>query len=258
MRYVLILIILSFFSVVRAELQLVFASVDDYLETGVLEYQNNNFEKALENFLLAERAGLKNPDLYYNIGNAYFRLSNLPNAIIYYKRALLLNSSHKSAQRNLDFVLSITRDRQEAEEDNFVTNLIIKSLYFFSINTLLVIVLTILIIIIALIHVQWRYTNFDRTFLRFINFVFLFIWLGLSGLTASRISLAKNNNEAVITDNIVYVYSGPSESFTRLFSIHEGTVLKIQNEEAGWTQITTLNGFSGWVWSDTYRRIVER
>ena len=66
-----------------------------------------------------------------------------------------------------------------------------------------------------------------------------------------------NNNEAVVVDNTVYVYSGPSDSFTRLFTIHEETVLRIQREENGWSQVSTMSGFSGWIESESFQRIRE-
>ena len=116
-------------------------------------------------------------------------------------------------------------------------------------------IMMILFVIVLLIHIQWRYPNLDRTFIRFANFMLVFIWLGLAGLTIARISMVRTNNEAVVIENTVNVYSGPSESFTRLFTIHEGTVLRIQNEEAGWTQITTLSGYSGWVESEVFKRV---
>jgi uncharacterized protein YgiM (DUF1202 family) len=228
----------------------------------VLEYQNNNFEKALEMFQKAQSTGIQNPDLYYNIANTYYKLyeqkskipETLPNAIIYYKKALLLDSSYQPAKDNLNFVLSVTRDQQIDEEENFMTTLIENTYYFFSINALLIICLAILVLIVLLIHIQWRFVA-DRTVLRFVNFVLLFIFLCVGGVTFSRIYQVQNNSEAVIVENTVYVFSGPSESFTRLFTIHEGTVMKIHKQELGWTQISTLSGYSGWIKADTFKRV---
>jgi len=232
-------------------------NIADFINAAVIDFQNNRFIEALENFHLAEQMGLSNPDLYFNIGNTYFRLGNLPYAIIYYKKVLLLNSSHKGATNNLEFALSLTRDRQVDGEENFVSNFVINTVYLFSINTLLVLILILLAIIIIIIHIQWRFPYMDRTVWRFVNFMLLFILLGVSGLTISRISLVNNNKDAVVVQSIVNVYSGPSESFTRLFTIHEGTVLRIQREENGWSQVSTMSGFSGWIESESFRKIQE-
>ena len=256
MKKLFLLFFISLISICYANLSLTSTNIEDYVKIGVIEYQNNNFDRALDNFLLAENAGLSNPDLFFNIGNAYFRVNDLPNSIIYYRKALLMDSSHKGANDNLNFVLSVIRDRQQDTEENFLTSFFKNIFYFFSINSLLIICLVILAIITALIHFQWRYVKLDRTLPRFINFVLLFIFLCFVSLTVARINQVNNNAEAVIIDNIVYVYSGPNESFTRLFTIHQGTVIKINRHENGWTQITTLNGFSGWIISDAYKRVI--
>jgi len=255
MKKVLILLALSLtFLFLNAQLVRETISVENYLQIGVLEYNNNNFEKALDNFLLAENTGLRSPDLYYNLGNVYFMLNKTALAIVYYKMALLLNSSHIPAQKNLEFALSVTRDSQIQQNENLLSNLIIRAFYYFSMNSLLTIILVILTIIILLIHIQWRFSNHDGTILRFANFILLFIFLIFFGVVCARYYMI-NIDEAVIENDTVYVFSGPSENFTRLFTIHEGTVLRIQQEEAGWTQMTTMSGFSGWINTDSYIKI---
>jgi len=251
------LIFLFLFLPILAFPQTTMNSPEEYLQKGVFEYQNNNFSQALDFFLLAENIGVSNPDLYYNIGNAYYMLNNKPLAIVYYKRALQQNSSHKAAQKNLEYVLALTTDSQTEEDEGLLTTVMMRGFYFFSINALLVIILGLFAVFIAIIHVQWRFVNLDATVLRFVNFCVLFVLLFFMGVVGARLFLV-NNNEGVITEQTVYVYSGPSESFTRLFTIHEGTVLKIKTEEGDWTQMTTMNGFSGWIENSTFVKVLQR
>ncbi|MDD4155736.1 MAG: tetratricopeptide repeat protein, partial [Candidatus Cloacimonetes bacterium] len=89
-----------------------YSTENELLQQGIFHYQNNEFENALDSFLQAKEHGLNNPDLLYNIGNTYFRLDNIPQAIIYYKRALLLDSSYKPAKENLNYAMSLTQDIQ--------------------------------------------------------------------------------------------------------------------------------------------------
>ena len=257
-KLLFLLMITSFTMVLRAEIVIPPVSTDNYLKAGILEYQKSNFREALDYFLLAENTGLSSPTLYYNLGNAYHQQGKIALAIVYYKRALLLDSAFSPARRNLDFMLSITTDKQIDLEENAMSRFLTSLYYFFSINTLLCICLSVLALIILFIHLQWLSPEKDNTVFRFLNFLFLFILLGLTIMTYSRIYLVKNNNEAVITESTVYVFSGPADSFTRLFTIHEGTVLKIQKEELNWTQVSTISGYSGWIDSNTYLRIKNK
>jgi hypothetical protein len=238
------------------------AILNHYLSAGVVEYQRSSFSEALENFIAAETAGLRTPELLYNIGNCYFMLNDIPMAIIYFRRALMMNSSFLPAQKNLHFVMSVTRDNQlgdtgSPESENLLANLIMSVYYYFSINALLVLSLCLLAIIVIIVHIQWKFVNLDRTVLRFVNFVLLFIFLIVAALCISRIYIVVTNDEAVITETAVNVMSGPSDGFTRLFTIHTGTVIKIQKIEEDWTQMRTLTGYSGWIQSDTYKKVRE-
>jgi len=252
---VIILLHCFFFIYLHANLNVTPNSDIDNFKEAILAYQNNNWIKALDYFLLTEKSGLKNPSLYFNIGNAYYRNNDIANAIVYYKKALLLDSSFNPARKNLDFMLSITQDKQVDLEENNLSLFLVRIFYFFSINSLFILSFIMLFIVIVLVHLQWFFSENDNTIIKFLTLIFIFVFLGFSSLTWSRSYLVKNNNEAVIMESTVYVYSGPSEDFTRLFTIREGTVLKIHKEERNWTQITTLSGYSGWITSDTFKKI---
>lgn len=239
-----------------------FASESDYLKRGVFSYQNSDFENALNYFLSAKSAGLNNPDLLFNIGNTYYRLNDIPNAIVYYKRALLLDSSYKPAISNLEFLMSITQDEQ-SQEETFLSSFIKKIIFMFTINTLFLIVLFLLLMITLFIHLQWMINSgklkifIDKHILRFINVVLTTVLFIVFSFAVIRLSYAKNFNEAVVKNKNVYVYSGPAESFTRLFTVHSGTVIRVHKEDSEWSQISTLNGFNGWIPSNTYIKVKE-
>jgi len=78
------------------------------------------------------------------------------------------------------------------------------------------------------------------------NLIF-FVWSG------SRYYHYTHNNEAVISSSKVNAYSGPGENFTKLFTIHEGLIIKINKIDNAWTLVSLSNGFSGWVRTSTYK-----
>lgn len=230
-------------------------SLDAVHQTAVSEYRNKQFDKALANFSFLEKSNIHNPDLYYNIANCYFKMNRIGLAVLYYKKALLLNSSHRLARKNLNFALKFTRDKQSTENQNFLTTLILSVYNSLSLNILS----WILLILIAIIAFLWfklirKKTMYEIT-IKFlivntaiIAFFFL-IWCGM------RFYHYENNNEAVVLASIVNGYSGPGEDFTKLFTIHEGLIIKLVKQNEGWTQISLPNGLSGWVRSSVFRSI---
>ena len=88
------------------------------IETGTKAYNENDFERAIDEWRTCVDEGVINADLYYNLGNAYYRSGKLGFAIFYYKSALRLHPSDDDIQHNLNFAQTKTRDKEGDEEEN--------------------------------------------------------------------------------------------------------------------------------------------
>jgi uncharacterized protein YgiM (DUF1202 family) len=73
------------------------------------------------------------------------------------------------------------------------------------------------------------------------------LFLVLAGiLFAGNYYLQFYVKEAVVLQEKVYVRSGPSDSYTSLFEVHEGLTVRIRSAHEGWLQISLANGLNGW------------
>ncbi len=216
-------------------------------------YKTNDFDKALSLYSELEARNQKNPDIYYNIGNCYFRLNRIGLAVLYYKKALLIDSSHSLARKNLNFALKFTLDKQDFENQNFLSNIINTAYQSLSLNALAWITLILLTGLVTVIHAMIRkgqdYTHTKQMMLM-IMLAFNLVFIAWSG---TRFYHYKHNNEAVISSSKVNAYSGPGENYTKLFTIHEGLIIKINKIDNAWTLVSLSNGFSGWVRTSTYK-----
>lgn len=86
---------------------------DTRLDKAAADYNQELYNQALAAYLAQEKTGEVSADLFYNIGNTYYRLKDNAHAILYYERALLLDPSHSDARYNVDFV----RTRAGIDED---------------------------------------------------------------------------------------------------------------------------------------------
>ena len=88
------------------------------IDAGTKAYNENDFERAIDEWRTCVDEGIVNADLYYNLGNAYYRSGKLGFAIFYYKSALRLHPSDDDIQHNLNFAQTKTRDKEGDEEEN--------------------------------------------------------------------------------------------------------------------------------------------
>ena len=76
------------------------------------EYAAGDFKAATADYEELVRSGQDTPNVFYNLGNAYFRQNNFGRAILNYERALALEPHHPEAQANL----RVARDEARALE----------------------------------------------------------------------------------------------------------------------------------------------
>ncbi len=220
-------------------------------------YKNNDFDTALRMYSELESSIGQNPDILYNIGNCYFRLNRIGLAILYYKKALLINSSHQLAQKNLNFALKFTIDKQDFDNQNFLSNIVSRVYHSLSLNFLSIICLVFLLLLVVIIHRLLRGNPEYVHTVQLIFIVLIFINLLFISWTGIRFYHYKNNNTAVILSSEVSAYSGPGEKYTKLFTIHEGLIVKINKQDNAWSLLSLDNGLSGWVRSSTYKMVAN-
>ena len=90
----------------------VFAQSDAQFAKANQEYADRNFKEAIDGYDQLVRSGQWSANLFYDLGNAYFRAGDFGYAILNYERALALDRHHPEADANL----RIVRDEARALE----------------------------------------------------------------------------------------------------------------------------------------------
>jgi tetratricopeptide (TPR) repeat protein len=215
---------------------------------GVTEYSAGNFKVALDNWLEIYNAGYRSADLEYNIGNAYFKLSNIPNAILFYERAYLLDPSDDNINYNLDIARTLTVDKFQAIPELFYSKWYdFISLYLHS-NTWSTISITSFVLCLLFLSL-YIYSSGYRIKVTGFWLALLLFFLSIFALTFSlhNKKLLYDSHKAIITTALVSGKSSPDTSGTDLFVLHEGTKVSIGDEVGEWYEITLSDGNKGWV-----------
>ena len=187
--------------------------------------------------------------LYYNLGNCYYKMDEIPRAVLNYERALLLSPGDEDIRANLVLARSKTIDKTTvASEMFFVTwwRALVNSM---SVHAWVVVAVTSFILMLIGILVYCFVPKIEvRKVGVYGAFVMLFLVL-ISNIAAySQNELIENRMTAIVMAPAVTVKSSPAINSTDLFVIHEGTKVEIlDNQMKGWREVKFEEGKQGWV-----------
>ncbi len=215
---------------------------------GNHQYQEKNYEAALESYLQIEAASYTSPSLLYNIGNAYFKSNELGKSILYYEKALVLDPTNEDIIHNLEYANGQIVDRIEAVPQLFIARWWEQTAALFTPNGwgIISIVCASLLAISVLCFLFFR-SNFMKN-MALLSSIATFS-IGVMSVVWGRNQLVKNseNPQAIIMASIVHAKSTPSKSGGDLFVIHEGLKVTITDQLNEWTEVQIPNGEKGWV-----------
>ena len=227
------------------------------IELGDSAYSKGDYPTAIAVYEGVLAKGEEAAELYYNLGNAYFKSDEIAKAIINYERALLLDPSDKDIRFNLEFVRSKTVDKVSEGYTVFLMRWI-DSL----INTMpmdvwcvLGIVSFILLLISLLAFFFSRNLPIRKTgFATAIAFLLFTVFANIAAY--SHYDKITDRTDAIITVPSVTAKSTPDESGTSLFVIHEGRKVKITDDTmSSWKEVELEDGTIGWLPASSLERI---
>ena len=216
--------------------------------SGVQYYTVGDYNQALDEWLELYNTGYRSASLAYNIGNAYYKLNNIPGALLFYERARLLKPSGEDIHYNLMIARSQVVDRfEEIPELFFVKWFDFVSLVISS-NGWAKISIAAFILFLLLLSLYIYSSKYRLKVTGFWTALF-FLVLSLSSFTFSNRnkSLVYEGNKAIIFSPSVPGKSSPDNSGTDLFMIHEGTRVTVEDNVGEWYEIRLSDGNKGWV-----------
>ena len=219
-------------------------------------YRIADYEQAASLYEEVLASGFASPDLYYNLGNTYYRLDRFGLAILNYERALRLRPGMSDARDNLALANSHTVDRIAELPRLFVVNRYIALITRISPSSWRVITLLFFILCLAdvtVITLSRNVTLRKSALAVAIAAAVLFI-LSLILMVAS-IRHFNARSEAIVMEPSVTVKSSPELQSADKLILHEGTKVTISESLSGWHKITLSDGTTGWCESSAIEQI---
>ena len=207
------------------------------------DYANQNYSLAIDKYQSILALAIESSELYYNLGNSYYKINEIHQAIYNYEKSLKLNPNFTEAKENLELCNLLLIDKIDKMPELFYKTYYkkLKKLLpekWWKTTSLILIWSFMFIYLIKII------TNRNFNFLQNIVLVFSLLFFVIYQ-DISNDSL--KNKEAIIFSQVIDIMSAPTEKANKLFTLHLGTKVKINDQIENWVNISLANGNKGWV-----------
>lgn len=218
--------------------------VNDVFDIANEEYKAGNLEDAITLYQgLLSGSGPENADIYYNLGNAYFRLNKYGKAIASYRRALRMAPRDQDILANLRYVRGTVKDKIDQPKNTEM----FREMFFF--------------------HYEFNRAESEAIFMcaylatALLATLYLFVkpralrWLTVAVLALALIFGASTlvhayraayPDDAVVVVSEADIHTGPGDNYMVTFNLHDGTELEVRKRGEEWSQVELPDGRRGW------------
>lgn len=251
MRVLLIAFVAFLFNLGLAQEEALFNRATDLYNDGKFEEALNHYQRILDN-------NKHSAELYFNMGNANYKLENIGPSIYFYEKALLLKPNDAEILNNLGYAQNMRLDAIEEIPKTALQKIYSKVVGFLNFEQwgYLAIGLMILFVLTYVLY-YLLFTSFNKRL--FFIFSVIFLFLSISSLSFAYLAYNdyQKNNPAIIFEREVVVAAEPNNQSERVFTLHEGTKINIEEELEDWSKIKIADGQIGWIPSNSFRLLKD-
>ena len=190
-----------------------------------------------------------------NLGNAYFRIGNIGQAIWAYEKGRILSPRDQDIHYNLNYVQAQVRDRIQPPDDFFLVafyRAIIEKLTILDLLTIGGILFMGLGVLYMIRNNGFIFGKIDGL----IQSVLITAVIASGWIMLDKYWAVSEDQAAIVISSVVDVRSAPiARGENVVFRIHEGTKVDISTSQPGWVEVILLDGKKGWIPSEDVRTL---
>lgn len=219
-------------------------------------YINAKYDEAIDLYEAILKYDAENKNIYFNLGNAYFKKGLNAKAILNYNRAQQLAPGDEDITYNLSIANQYIQDKIEVIPTPFVQRFVSQIRVSVSSNGWALLSLLFMACTLASLFI---YLIFKRISWRKVGFYGAIVSLALTICTITFASVNRNKilnpSSAIIMNSAASVKSSPDQNSKEIFVLHEGTKVVVKERLNDYSQIVLSDGNKGWVLSSAIELI---
>ena len=217
-------------------------------------YQQGDFVSADRIYRQLLDSGVESGVVYYNLGNVSFKQKKLGEAIYFWEKARQKLASNREVKENLDLANLLVVDRIEVPPDPMVLRLLDSAIHALTIQQHTWVILVLFVAVNVLLGIRALVRNPRTSSLCLAGSIGMGSLLLLFSCSLGwRIYEANNLQQGIVVEQKVDIRSGPGAQNVTVFTIHEGTKVRIRSDAPGWYQVSLANGWVGWLEKNSVR-----
>ena len=232
------------------------AQNETLFEQGNTLYNDGNYIEAIEKYQAILDSGEHSAELYFNLGNAYYKLSNIAPSIYYYEKALQLAPNDKDILNNIAFARNMTIEVVDTIPEVGFSKLVknLTNMMSFDAWAKTSVALVILFVVLFLSY-YFSYTTIKKR-LAFVGSLASMV-LACTALAFAyhNYNLKQNDRPAIVFAKESQIKSEPNLRSSEAFKLHEGTKVQILDTINNWKKIKLADGKTGWIVTDDLKAL---
>lgn len=224
------------------------AQNDALFEKGNKLYNQGNYLEAIEAYKEILETKNHSAELYFNLGNAYYKLNGVAPSIYYYEKALQLDPNDKDILNNLAFAKNMTIDAIDTVPEAWTTKLINTIANYMTFDGWAKTAVAFIVCFVLLFIVyDFAYASVKKR-MAFIGSMASLCFVIVSLVLAfHKFNLEKNDRPAIVFAQESKVKSEPNSRSEEAFLLHEGTKVQVLDTINNWKKIKLADGKTGWI-----------
>ncbi len=221
---------------------------DSILLKGNDFYISGNYEEAINTYQKIIDSGFVSSELYFNLGNAYYKQKKIAFSILYYEKAKQLAPNNEDIRYNLNLANKLVVDKIEKIPELIIKKWIRNYTNLFSSDLWAIISITCFIFMLLVILIYLFTLNIAIKKFTFWIAIIMF------SVTATSYIISYKHKKEITTQNTAIIFSpsltvksSPDNSGTDLFLVHEGTKVNVEDRIGNWIEIKLDDGNKGWI-----------
>ncbi len=224
-------------------------------------YAANNFSQALniyQNLLAGSDVSF---ELYYDMGNCYYRLGDMGHAVLYWEKAKGLRPGSEEVTHNLQLAALKMQDKVVLPK-----GFILFEWYwafrermslplFVFVSGLLFSLLAAAFLIPKSRFIDERLQGLLKRLLRIPKLLLAFLLILFISVSVDKLRYRSVNHFAIVTAPEIKVTGEPRDASSVLFLLHAGSKVRILSTLENWTELSYFDDKVGWVKSEMIEAI---